>query len=215
MKIEGEHLFNGPREEVWALIRDPEALARALPGTESLTKLSENEYEGVMNVRIGPISGVFSGKVTISDETPPECCTLTAEGRGSQGFAKGVGRIRLSDQGDGTTLMNYDGDVQIGGKLASVGQRSLDSVSKSMIRQGLESLNGALEARVTTQATGQEVVYVPPTEAEFAASVVKDMAGQLLSSPQAAQARLAIVAAIALLIGFLLGRLGRRQGASS
>ncbi len=211
MKIDGDYVFNGPREDVWALIRDPEALANALPGTETLTRLSDNEYEGVMNVRIGPISGVFSGKVTISDETPPECCTRTAEGRGAQGFAKGIGRVQLIDQGDGTTLMKYDGDVQIGGKLASVGQRSLDSVSKSMIRQGLESLNGALEARVSTQATGQEVIYVPPPEAEFAANVMRDMAGRFLSSPQAAGARVAIAGVLGLLIGFLLGRLGRRQ----
>jgi uncharacterized protein len=211
MKIEGDHVFNGPREEVWGLIRDPEALAKALPGTETLTKLNEHDYEGMMHVRIGAMTGVFSGKVTVSDEVPPESCTLTAEGKGSHGFAKGVGRVQLVDQGDGTTLMKYDGDMQIGGKLASVGQRSLDTVSKSMIRQGLESLNGALAARMTTEATGQEVVYEPPTEARFAAAVVKDMAGEFLSSPQATWARLAIVAALALLLGFLLGRSSRRQ----
>jgi uncharacterized protein len=214
MKIDGEHVFHGPRAEVWALIRDPEALAKALPGTETLTKLSENEYEGMMNVRIGPITGAFSGKVTISDEVPPESCTLTAEGKGAQGFAKGVGRIQLIDPGDGTTLLKYDGDVQIGGKLASVGQRSLDTVSKSMIRQGLESLNSALKARMTAEATGKEVEFVPPTEAEFAAAVVKDMAGEALSSPRAVWAGLAIVAVLALLIGFLFGRMSQRKTAN-
>jgi uncharacterized protein len=212
MKINGEHIFHGSRHEVWDLIRDPEALAKALPGTETLTKLNENEYEGMMNVRVGPIAGVFSGKVVISDEVPPESCTLTAEGKGAQGFAKGVGRVQLADQEDGTTLMQYDGDVQIGGKLASVGQRSLDSVSKSMIRQGLLTLDQALEARIVAKAEGKvEVEYTKPTEAEFAAAVVKDMAGEMLSSPRTIWAGLAIVAAAALLIGFLLGRLSRRQ----
>jgi len=211
MKLDGEHIFHGPRQAVWELIRDPEALAKALPGTESLTKLSENEYEGAMNVRIGPIAGTFSGKVVVSDEVPPESCTLTAEGKGPQGFARGVGRIQLTDQGDGTTLMKYEGDVTIGGKLASVGQRSLDTVSKSMIRQGLTVLDQALEARLAAQAAGkQEVEYTKPTEAEFATAVARDVAGEILASPQMARAGLLIVAAIALLIGFLLGRASRR-----
>ena len=211
MKLDGEHIFHGPRQAVWELIRDPEALAKALPGTESLTKLSENEYEGTMNVRIGPIAGTFSGKVVISDEVPPESCTLTAEGKGPQGFARGVGRIVLTDQGDGTTLMKYEGDVTIGGKLASVGQRSLDTVSKSMIRQGLTVLDQVLEARLAAQAAGkQEVEYTKPTEAEFATAVARDVAGEILASPQMARAGLLIVAAIALLIGFLLGRASRR-----
>ena len=212
MKINGEHVFHGPRQEVWDLIRDPEALAKAHPGTEALNKLSESEYEGTMNVRIGPIAGVFSGKVVISDEVPPESCTLTAEGKGAQGFAKGVGRVQLAEQDDGATLMRYEGDVQIGGKLASVGQRSLDSVSKSMIRQGLLTMDQALEARIAAKAQGkEEVEYTKPTEAEFAAAVVKDMAGEMLSSPRTVGAGLAIVAALALLIGFLLGRMSRRQ----
>ena len=212
MKINGEHVFHGPRQEVWDLIRDPEALAKALPGTEALNKLSESEYEGTMNVRIGPITGVFSGKVVISDEAPPESCTLTAEGKGAQGFAKGVGRVQLAEQDDGATLMRYEGDVQIGGKLASVGQRSLDSVSKSMIRQGLLALDQALAARIVAKAEGKkEVAYTKATEAEFAAAVVKDMAGEMLSSPRTVGAGLAIVAALALVIGFLLGRMSRRQ----
>ncbi|PKO21441.1 MAG: hypothetical protein CVU38_14690 [Chloroflexi bacterium HGW-Chloroflexi-1] len=216
MKLEGEHIFHGPRQAVWELVRDPEALAQALPGTETLTRLSENEYAGTMNVRIGPIAGAFSGKVVVSDEVPPASCTLTAEGKGAQGFAKGVGRIQLTDQGDGTTLMKYDGDVMIGGKLASVGQRSIDAVSRSMIRQGLIALDQSLKARMAAEAEGkQEIEYTKPTEAGFAAAVVKDMAGEMLSSPQAIWAGLAIVAALALLIGFLLGRVSQRQAAEA
>jgi carbon monoxide dehydrogenase subunit G len=220
MKLDGEHIFHGPRQAVWELVRDPDALAKALPGTETLTKLSENEYEGTMNVRIGPIAGAFSGKVLISDEVPPESCTLTAEGKGAQGFAKGVGRIQLADQGDGTTLMKYDGDVNIGGKLASVGQRSIDTVSRSMIRQGLIALDQALEARLAAQVAGkQEVEYTKPTEAEFATAVAKDVAkevaGEMLSSPRMVWAGLALVIALALSIGFLLGRLSRRQAAAA
>lgn len=182
MKLAGEYVFNGPREEVWELVRDPEVLATALPGTQSLNQVSENEYEGEMNVRVGPVAGVFSGRVVVSDEIPPESYTLSVEGRGKPGFARGSGHVQLVDQGDGTTLIRYEGGVQIGGRIASVGQRLLDTVSKSMIRQGLEALNKALEARVARSEGQEGIEYKPPSEAEFAAAVAKDMAGQVLSS---------------------------------
>lgn len=182
MKLAGEHVFNGPREEVWKVVRDPEVLATALPGTQSLSQVSENEYEGTMNVRIGPVAGVFAGCVVVSDELPPESYTLTVEGKGNPGWAKGSGQVRLVEQGDGTTLMKYEGEVQIGGRIASVGQRLIDSVSKSLIRQGLETLNQALQARIAARCQGQEVNYSPPSEAEFAVAVAKDMATQALTS---------------------------------
>lgn len=206
MKLDGEHIFHGPRQAVWELIRDPEALAKALPGTESLTKLSENEYEGAMNVRIGPIAGTFSGKVVVSDEVPPESCTLTAEGKGPQGFARGVGRIQLTDQGDGTTLMKYEGDVTIGGKLASVGQRSLDTVSKSMIRQGLTVLDQVLAARLAAQTEGKkEIEYAKPTQAEFATAVAKDMAEDVFGrATRSHEGRLLLLIVPLVIVLFLL-----------
>jgi hypothetical protein len=176
VRIEGEYTFGGPREEVWEVVRDPEALATAFPGTQSLNKVSESEYEITMNLRVGPVAGVFSGRIVVSDEVPPESCTLTVEGKGAPGFANGAGHIQLIAQDDGTTLMTYKGEVQIGGKLASVGQRLLDTASKSIIRQGLEALNQALLARIAAKAAGTEVEYVPPTEAKFAAAVARDMA---------------------------------------
>jgi hypothetical protein len=185
MKLEGEYVFNGPREEVWNLVRDPEVLSTALPGTQSLNKVNENEYEGTMNVRVGPVAGAFSGRLVVADEVPPESYTLTVDGKGAPGFAKGTGHVQLMDRGDGTTLMKYEGDVQIGGKLASVGQRMVDTVSKSMVRQGLDALNKALEARMVAKATGAQVDYKPPSEAEFAASVAKDMVGGVTAVPEA------------------------------
>jgi len=182
MKLEGEYVFNGPREEVWKLVRDPEVLSTALPGTQSLNKVNENEYEGIMNVRVGPVAGAFSGRLVVADEVPPESYTLTVDGKGAPGFAKGTGHVKLVDRGDGTTLMKYEGDVQIGGKLASVGQRMVDTVSKSMVRQGLDALNKALEARMAAKATGGELEYKPPSETEFAAAVAKDMGKGLLQS---------------------------------
>ena len=149
MKIEGEYLFEGQREDVWALVRDPEVLATCLPGTQSVQKVSDNEYAGEIKVRIGPISGAFAGKIFVTNEVPPVSCTLTVEGTGKIGFLKGTGNIDMTEQEEGKTLMKYTGEVQIGGKVASVGQRLFDTVSKGMIKQGLDKLNGILQERST------------------------------------------------------------------
>ena len=147
MKIEGEYTFSGPREEVWKILRDPDVLVTALPGTKSLKQVSENEYQGELQVQVGPIVGTFGGKLTISNEIPPESLTLTVEGKGKIGFAKGSGDVKLINRGEASTLMQYSGEIQIGGKVASVGQRLFDTLSKSMIAQGLDKLNRALQER--------------------------------------------------------------------
>jgi carbon monoxide dehydrogenase subunit G len=208
MKLKGEYIFNGPREQVWELVRDPEVLATALPGTQSLTPVSENEYEGEMNVRVGPVAGVFSGRVVASDEVPPESYTLTVEGKGAPGFAKGTGHVQLMEQGDGTTLMKYEGEMQIGGRIASVGQRLMDTASRSMIRQGLEALNKALEARVAKSEGQGEAEYKPPSETEFAAAVAKDMAGEMLLSSRMIWIAVAVVIVIVIVAVILTSRGG-------
>jgi carbon monoxide dehydrogenase subunit G len=206
VKIEGEYLFDGPREAVWEIVRDPEVLATALPGTQSLEQVGENEYAGKMHVRIGPVSGIFAGKIVVSDEVPPESCTLSVEGRGAPGFASGTGHVQLVEHEGDKTLLNYEGEMQVGGRIASVGQRLIDTASKSMIGQGLESLNDALQARMKAEAEGVEAEYVPPTEAEFAAAVAKDMAKEMLPPPQTLGIILAIAAAILIFVFWLGSR---------
>jgi carbon monoxide dehydrogenase subunit G len=206
VKIEGEYIFDGSREEVWEIMRDPEVLASALPGTQSLDQVSENEYQGEMQVRIGPVAGLFSGNVTISDEVPPESLTMTVEGRGKPGFVKGTGAMKLIAQETDKTLMQYQGDMQVGGRLASVGQRMMDSVSKSLLKQGLDSINQALLARRESQSTGEEVEYQPPTESEFAATVAKDMAGEVLSSRRMLWIAGIVIVIVILLVVYLMSR---------
>jgi carbon monoxide dehydrogenase subunit G len=208
VKLQGEYIFDGPREEVWEIVRDPEVLATALPGTQSLELVGENEYAGKMHVRIGPVAGVFAGKIVVSDEVPPESCTLMVEGKGAPGFGSGTGYVKLVELEENQTLLKYEGEMQVGGKIASVGQRLIDTASRSMIAQGLESLNNALKARMQAEEEGVEVEYVPPTEAEFAAAVAKDVAREMLPPAQIVGivAAVAAVAAVIALLIFILKR---------
>lgn len=151
MKIKGEYTFNGAQEDVWKILRDPDMLVLALPGTKSLKQVGENEYEGELQVHIGPIVGSFGGKLTVSNEVPPASVTLTVEGNGKIGFVKGSGDVILIGQGDAKTLVQYSGEIQIGGRVASVGQRLFDTVSKSMIEQGFNKLNGILQDRAAAK----------------------------------------------------------------
>lgn len=206
MKLEGEHVFNGPREDVWEMFYDPAILASAVPGMDKLDVVGENEFEGVMNVRIGPVSGKFQGKLSLTDVVAPESLTLTVDGRGAPGYGKGVGKATFTQNPDGTTLLKYDGDMNIGGALASVGQRMIDSVAKSMIRSAFETLDKALEARLTAKKTGTEVNFTAPTTAEFAGSVAKDMVGGFTKVPELRLILyilpvVAVLIALALLLG--------------
>jgi carbon monoxide dehydrogenase subunit G len=205
VKLEGEYVFDGPREEVWEIIRDPELLATALPGTQGLEQVSESEYVGQMHVRMGPVTGVFAGKIVVSDEVPPESCTLTVDGKGAPGFGSGTGHVQLLELEDGKTLLKYDGDMQVGGKIAGVGQRLIDTASRSLIGQGLESLNSALRARMQAEVEGIEIEYRPPSEAQFAAAMARDVAREMLPPPRTL-GLVAIVALLALLLGYWLGR---------
>ena len=147
MKIEGEYTFHGTREEVWNIFRDPDVLIMALPGTKSLKQVSENEYEGELQIHIGPIMGSFGGKLTISNEVHPESLTLAVEGKGKIGFGKGSGDVKFIIISENTTTIQYKGDIQIGGRVASVGQRLFDTVSKNMIKQGCDKLDKELQDR--------------------------------------------------------------------
>ena len=191
------------------MIRDPDALSQALPGESKLTKLSDTEYDGMMNVRIGPVSGTFTGKLVVSNEVPPESCTLTVDGKGAPGFAKGVGNVKFTEQDANTTYMTYTGDLTVGGTLASVGQRMLDSVGKSIIRQGFEVLDKVLEVRLANKA-GQEVEFKAPTVTQFGASVAKDMTKGWMKIAEVRMLLYVIPVGIAIaLLSLILSQCGR------
>jgi len=148
MNLNGTFTFNGPRDEVWALLQDPAVLAKALPGTERLVLAGEDRFEGVMKVSVGPVTAAkFDVAVTLSDKVAPERFAMTIDGKGGVGHTRGTATIALEDHG-ATTVMNYTSNVQVGGKIAAVGQRLLESVSRSMMQKALDALEAELRRRL-------------------------------------------------------------------
>jgi carbon monoxide dehydrogenase subunit G len=145
MKLQGEYRLEYPRERVWAALMDPEVLARTLPGCERLERVDASTFRGVLNVAIGPVKGAFSGTLALTELVPPAAYRMRLDGSGSAGFMKGEGAVQLADDGAGT-LLRYDLDAQVGGRVAGVGQRLVESSARSIARQGLEGLERQLAA---------------------------------------------------------------------
>jgi len=154
MNLSGSYTFNGPRETVYELLQDPTVLAKALPGAKTLTKTGDDRYEGTMKISIGPVTATeFAMTVTLTDKVPPASFNLQIEGKGAAGFTRGTAAIELTDAVDNAgTVMTYSSDVQVGGRIASVGQRLMESVGRMMMKQALEALNKALTARLQGDA---------------------------------------------------------------
>ncbi len=151
MRLAGSYEVAAERDRVYSLLQAPEVLAACMPGCKHLALIGENEYEMKMNVIISSISGRFDGKVRIADESPPDGFRLLVDGTGRAGFLKGDGRLVLVPNG-GTTEVRYEGDVQTGGLIASVGQRLLDATAKLMIKRFFSKF--AERAGGETQAAG-------------------------------------------------------------
>jgi carbon monoxide dehydrogenase subunit G len=146
MKIEGTHQLNVPRDRVYQALVDPEVLQRCIPGCERLEKTAENTYSVTIRAGIGAIKGVFTGTVRLEDMRSPEHYRIVVEGKGTPGFLKGSGDLDLEIQGEGT-LIKYTGDLQLGGTIASVGQRMIQGTAKMMASQFFT----ALEAEARTE----------------------------------------------------------------
>ncbi len=148
MKVTGTFRFRGPRDVVWELLQDPEVLSRALPGAQRLARTGDDRYEGVMKVGLGPLNAEFALTVTLGDKTPPSHFTMAIDSKGALGFARGAATVDLEDADDGGTIMQYTSDMQIGGRMASVGQRVVDTAARSMTEKGLQALQQALDERL-------------------------------------------------------------------
>ena len=139
MKLSGNYTVPIQRERAYQLMQDPAVLARAMPGCDHLALIAPDEYEMRMKMVISSIQGLFNGKVRIADRNPPEGFRLIVEGSGKVGFMKGEGVLTFTTLYTSTDI-HYEGDVQVGGMIAGVGQRLLDTTSRFLIKKFFEKL---------------------------------------------------------------------------
>lgn len=162
MEIAGEYTFDAPRKLVWEALLDPNVLGSVMPGGKGFAQTAENQFSGVLEVKVGPVQGTFQGQIKLSDIIAPEHYQIEVDGKGATGFVKATGQLQLEAR-DQQTSMTYSGQAQVGGRIASVGQRLVESAARSIIRQSLDGLNEYLKIEAAKQAPA-------PTPAPVAAA---------------------------------------------
>lgn len=147
MKIEGTHELRASPERVYETLIDPVVLQRCIPGCERLEKTGENAYSTTLRAGVGSIKGIFTGNVRLEDMQQPRHFRMAVDGKGQPGFLKGSGDLDIEAR-EGVTTVSYKGEVQVGGTIASVGQRMLQGAVKLMATQFFTSI----EAEAKTES---------------------------------------------------------------
>ena len=153
MKMTGEEIIAAPRRVVWDALNDPEVLKQCITGCEEIKKKSDTEFEAKVTAKVGPVKASFIGAVKLSKLNPPRSYVISGEGKGGvAGFAKGGATVQLSDTADGQTKLSYDVDAQVGGKLAQIGSRLIDSTAKKMAADFFKKFNKVVSERAQAAA---------------------------------------------------------------
>lgn len=157
MKMNDSQRIPASKEKVWEALNDPEVLRKCIPGCQTLEMSSPTEMTATVVFKVGPVKAKFGGKVTLSDLDPPNSYRISGEGSGGvAGFAKGAAAVRLESESPEVTILHYEVDAQIGGKLAQLGQRLIDSTARKLAGEFFASfgevVGGPVEAPVGTEA---------------------------------------------------------------
>lgn len=154
MKIEGSQKFDAPRDRMFAALIDPAVLQKCIPGCEQMEKIGDNQYSAKLTAGVGPVKGVFTATVSLEDIVAPEHYKLVVEGKGQPGFVKGSGELNLTDADSGTEIQ-YTGDVNVGGLIASVGQRMIQATASMLTGRFFKSLESEIKAAEAKAAETQ------------------------------------------------------------
>ncbi len=163
MEMTGEQQIPAPREKVWEALNDPEVLKVSIPGCQELARTEDGGFEAKVKTKVGPVSATFTGAVQLSNIDAPNGYTISGEGKGGvAGFAKGGADVRLADAG-AETLLSYMVNAQVGGKLAQIGSRLIDSTAKKMAQQFFSKFSEVVgeEQAEEAEATADEAVETP------------------------------------------------------
>ncbi len=188
MTMSGEATLPAARPKVWAMLNDADVLKACIPGCQSLEKAGDNDFSAVAKIKIGPVSATFSGKVQLSDIVPDVGYTISGEGEGGvAGFARGGAKVSLADA-EGGTLLRYDVEAHVGGKIAQLGSRLIDSVAKGMADKFFASFAEAAKANALAPAPAEARVNLL-SRAESRATAAPLTPGAAPSAPFAPSAR--------------------------
>ena len=133
MKVTGKYTFKASPQQVWDTVTNPEKIKGCLPGCDRMEQTSDNEYTATLSVGVGAVKGTYEAKITMVDMVPHSSYKMLIEGNGSAGFVRGEGDVKLDEQDNGGTVIYVEGDAQVGGTVALVGQRLMSTVSKQMM----------------------------------------------------------------------------------
>jgi len=152
MHLDGSYTFDAPRGRVWQALQSPAVIAQCMPGCETFEEIGADRYEATMRIGIGPIKGTYTGRIHLRDRVAPEQYVMEVEGGGGPGHMKGSGLLTLEERG-GQTVVSYDGDAQVTGKVASVGQRLLGVTAKQLITQFFKCMERKLDSGAAEAGT--------------------------------------------------------------
>ncbi|WP_025899143.1 CoxG family protein [Sneathiella glossodoripedis] len=174
MEMSGEELINAPKSVVWDALNDPEILKQAIPGCESVEKESDTDFSATVKVKVGPVKATFKGQVTLSNIDAPNGYTITGEGKGgAAGFGKGGADIKLTEA-DGGTLLSYDVKASVGGKMAQIGSRLIDSTAKKLASEFFATFNELVSSKSDGASTEQTSAPAGEEEIITAAEVIEN-----------------------------------------
>ena len=158
MDLKGEYLIPAPKDKVWEELNNPESLKNAIKGCETLDKISDTEFNARVKAKIGPVSAIFNGSVTLTEINPPNSYVISGQGKGgAAGFAKGNVKIVLSEDDDkNKTKLSYDGNAQVGGKLAQVGSRLIGGVVKNTADDFFKTFNNNIITSPADTTSGEQ-----------------------------------------------------------
>ncbi len=155
MKLSGENIIQASRIQVWDALNNADVLKATIPGAQSVEQSSDDEFKAAVEIKIGPVKAKFTGKINLSDVNPPNGYKIIGQGQGgAAGFAKGSAVVSLTELDADTTRLNYEVDAQVGGKLAQVGQRLIQSASKTLADQFFNNLQNYFSAGSNEEGVG-------------------------------------------------------------
>ena len=179
MELTGEHRISAPRATVWAALHDPDLLKDCIKGCKSL-EMAGDTMKATVEAKVGPVKATFDADVAIENSVAPERYTLVGEGKGGvAGFAKGSADVTLAEDGPDATILTFKADAKIGGKLAQLGSRLVDSTAKRYASDFFACLSERLNAggpAADTPRRRAAIVAQPPTESRGRAEAVAAIA---------------------------------------